>query len=220
MRLRRSTQLPAPPLGAGWREAEFCVLDVETTGMDLRRDDVVSYGAVIVANGRIHCGRSAYRLVRPERAVSVAALAVHQLRQVDLAGAPRIDDVLNDLTDLLANRALVAHAAWFEEAFLNRALRRRGRVLNRAVIDTAALLRACGLAAVGTPRESAVEAAARKLKVPVHTPHHALGDAVTAAEVFLVLATRLERRLSTTDGRPLSVRQLCELSRRYGTSGA
>jgi len=213
---RRRTPLPAPPLGTGWREAEFCVLDLETTGMDLRRDEIVSYGAVIVASGRINCGRSAYGLVRPERTVSVAALAVHHLRQVDLAGAPRIDDVLDDLTDLLAHRALVAHAAWFEEAFLNRVLRRRGRALGSAVIDTAALLRACGLTAVGTPRESSIEAAARQLGVPVHTPHHALGDAVTAAEVFLVLATRLERRLSTRDERPLSVRQLCELSRRYG----
>ena len=217
MRLRRRIPLPAPLLGAGWREAEFCVLDLETTGMDLRRDDIVSYGAVIVANGRIHCGQSAYRLVRPERAVSVASLTVHQLRQADLADAPRIDDVLDDLIDLLAHRALVAHAAWFEEAFLNRALHRSGRALGSAVIDTAALLRACGLTATGSPRESSIEAAAGRLKVPVHTPHHALGDAVTAAQVFLVLATRLERRLSTTDRRPLSVRQLCELSRQYGT---
>jgi DNA polymerase-3 subunit epsilon len=217
MRLRRYTPLPTPPLRAGWRDTEFCVLDIETTGMDLRRDDIVSYGAVIVANGRIHCGRSAYGLVMPERQVSVASLTVHNLRQADLAGAPRIEDLLDDLIDLLAHRVLVAHAAWFEEAFLNRTLRPRGRALGRAVIDTAALLNACGLTPVGSPRESGVEAAARHLKLPVHTPHHALGDAVTAAEIFLVLATRLERSLSATPARPLSVRQLCELSHRHQT---
>lgn len=215
MRLRRYTPLPTPPLGAGWRDTELCVMDLETTGMDLRRDDIVSYGATIVADGRIHCGRSVYRLVRPERPVSVAAMTVHQLRQADLDAAARIDEVLDDLIGLLAHRVLVAHAAWFDAAYLNRALHRRGRSLGRAVIDTAALLRACRLTPVGSPRESSVEAAARHLKLPVHTPHHALGDAVTTAEIFLVLATRLERRLPAQPSRPLSVRQLCELSRRH-----
>jgi DNA polymerase III subunit epsilon len=215
MKLRRYTPLATPPLHAAWRDTEFCVVDLETTGMDLRHDDIVSYGATIVANGRIHCGRSVYSLVNPDRPVSVASLTVHNLRQADLAAAPRLDDVLDQLIDLLAHRVLVAHAAWFEHAFLNRALHRRGRSLGRAVIDTAALLRACGLTPCHSPRESSVEAAARHLNLPVHTPHHALGDAVTAAEVFLVLATRLERRRQTTPARPLSVRHLCELSRRY-----
>ncbi len=215
MRLRRATPLSVPPLGAGWRETEFCVVDVETTGMDLRRDDIVSFGAVVIANGRIHCGRSAYSLVRPQRQVSVTSLAVHHLRQVDLAAAPGIDDALDDLVNLLADRVLVAHAAWFEEALLNRALRRRGRSVGRAVIDTAALARACGLTAVSAPGESGVEGIARQLNLPVHTPHHALGDAMTAAEIFLVLATRLERRFAALPARPLSVRQLCELSGQY-----
>ncbi|MDP8977546.1 MAG: 3'-5' exonuclease, partial [Actinomycetota bacterium] len=35
-------------------------------------------------------------------------------------------------------------------------------------------------------------ALAGRLGVPVHRPHHAFGDALTTAEVFLALATRLE----------------------------
>lgn len=92
-------------------------------------------------------------LVRPDQRVSVASLTVHNLRQTDLADAPGIDDVLDDLIDLLAHRVLVAHAAWFEQAFLNRALHRWGRSVGRAVIDTAALARACGLAPAGSSRD-------------------------------------------------------------------
>jgi DNA polymerase III subunit epsilon len=213
MRLRRRPPLPSPPPRTGWRDAEFCVLDLETTGLDLRRDDIVSFGATIVAHGRIHCGRSVYRLVRPERPVSVAALTVHGLRESDLAESPGIDAVLDELIGLLSHRVLVAHEAWFEEALLARVLRRRGRSPGRAVVDTAALLRACGVPASRSRGESGIEAAARRLGLPVHTPHHALGDAVTAAEVLLVLATRLEARYR---GGPLPVRELCELSRRYG----
>jgi DNA polymerase III subunit epsilon len=209
MRIRRVASLPAPHPRTPWREAEFCVLDVETTGLDLGRDDIVSYGAALVVRGRIPCGRVVYREVRPARPVSVGALTVHGLRTADLADAPAIDDVLDEVIDLLAGRTLVAHAAWVERAFLDRVLRRRGYRIGRAVVDTAALLRACRLVESTNGVEPNLEDAARRLGLPVHTPHHALGDAFTTAQMFLALATRLEH------GRRLTVGGLCSMSRHH-----
>jgi DNA polymerase-3 subunit epsilon len=184
-------------------------VDLETTGLDLRRDEAVSYGAVIVRHGRIPCGQVVYRQLRPSRPSSVGAMTVHGLRGADLADAPPIDDVLDELIDRLAGRAPVAHAAWVERAFLDRALRPRGRRLGRMVIDTAALLRAGRLVDAGAGHEPNLEAAAQRLALPVHTPHHALGDAFTTAQLLLALATRLERG---TVG-PLTIGELYVLSR-------
>ena len=217
MRLRRPVPLPVPSPDTPWREAEFCVVDLETTGLDLRRDDVISYGVAIVRHARIPCGQVVYRQLRPTRPISVAAMTVHGLRSADLADAPLIDDVIDEVIELLAGRMPVAHAAWVERAFLDRALRPRRRRLDRMVIDTAALLRGCRLVEAGADREPNLEAAARRLGLPVHTPHHALGDAFTTAELLLALATRLER---TADGRrpqPLTVGDLCAVSRRHRT---
>jgi DNA polymerase III subunit epsilon len=214
MRVRRRP-LPTPDPRAPWRDVEFCVLDLETTGLDLRRDDIIAYGAALVAHARIPCSRIAYSLVRPARPVSIPAVTVHGLRAADLADAPRIDEVAGDLVDLLSNRVLVAHAAWVERAFLNRVLRPRGLTLGRAVIDTAALLRACRLVDAGATSEPNLEAAARLLGLPVHTPHHALGDAFTTAQLFLALATRLERVPDGNKPRPLTVRQLCAISEHH-----
>jgi DNA polymerase-3 subunit epsilon len=208
--LRRRRPLPAPNPRTPWREAEFCVIDLETTGLDLRRDDVVSIGAAIVRHGRIPCGQVVYRQLRPPRPSSVAAITVHGLRDADLADGPPIGDVLDELIDLLAGRVPVAHAAWVERAFLDRALRPRGRRLGRMVIDTAALLRACRLVDSDAEREPNLEAAAVRLGLPVHTPHHALGDAFTTAELLLALATRLERGT-----RPLTVGDLYALTRHH-----
>jgi DNA polymerase-3 subunit epsilon len=142
--------------------------------------------------------------------VSVASLTVHGLRTSDLAEEPTIDALVDELVGLLAHRVLVAHAAWIERAFLDRVLRAHGRRLGAAVVDTAALIRACGLADSTPGREPSVEEIARRLALPVHTPHHALGDAFTTAEIFLVLATRLERAAAP---HPLTVRRLCAISR-------
>ncbi|MEU8233295.1 3'-5' exonuclease [Actinoplanes sp. NPDC048967] len=215
MRLRRRAPLPVPHPDTPWREAEFCVMDLETTGLDLRHDEIVAYGAAIVARARIPCGRTAYSLVRPTRAVSVPAMTVHGLRAADLAGAPTLDEVVDDLAGLLTGRILVAHAAWVERAFLNRALALRRRTLPRAVVDTAALLRACRLADRDPVAEPNLENAAHELGLPVHTPHQALGDAFTTAQLFLALATRLDRVPTGSNPRPLTVRQLCAISRHH-----
>jgi DNA polymerase-3 subunit epsilon len=204
--VRRRRRLHGPDPRTPWREAEFCVLDLETTGLDLNRDDIVSFGAAFVGGGRIPCGRVVYREIRPGRPVSVESLTVHGLRAADLADAPPLDDVLDDLIELLSGRILVAHAAWVERAFLDRALRPRGLRTARSVVDTAALLRACRLAESDSGTEPNLEVAARRLNLPVYSPHHALGDAFTTAQLFLALATRLER------GRTLTVRDLCRVS--------
>jgi DNA polymerase-3 subunit epsilon len=189
-------------------------MDLETTGLDLRRDDVVSFGGAIVRHARISCGQVVYRLLRPTRPISVAAMTVHSLRSTDLADAPPLDDVLDEIIELLTDRVLVAHAAWVERAFLDRALRPRGRRLGRLVIDTAALLRACQLADPSTGHEPNLEAAAKRLGLPIHTPHHALGDAFTTAQLLLALATRTEHSMGSRP-RPVTVGDLYALSKHH-----
>src|SRR5688572_28846085 len=99
-------------MNLAWRSAEFCVLDFETTGLDLRLDDIVAYGVTVIAQARIHNRLSRYGLVRPQRAVSAASTAIHGLHDADLADAPPIDDVLDTLITVLSDRVLVAHATW------------------------------------------------------------------------------------------------------------
>lgn len=191
-----------------WREAEFVVVDLETTGLHLRRDDIVSYGAVLVSEGRALAGSHLYGLVRPRRELSEVSITVHGLRAVDLADAPPLEDCVHRLADLLAGRVLVAHAAWVEQAFLNRAFGEHGVRLEGPIVDTAALAREAHVALAGAEAEPSLERLARGLRLPVHTPHHALGDAFTTAGVFLALVSRLDRQ------EPQTVKNLQSISRR------
>jgi DNA polymerase-3 subunit epsilon len=191
-----------------WREAEFVVVDLETTGLDLRRDQIVSYGGIVVRGGRAVVDSCVYGLVRPTRPVSRAAVEVHALRLEDLADAPLLEDCAHELIDLLAGRVLVAHAAWVEQAFLARALGAGGARLEGPVVDTAALARETLVVRARDEGEPQLERLATGLGLPVHTPHHALGDALTTANVFLALVSRLESREAQT------VRSLTTVTRR------
>jgi DNA polymerase III subunit epsilon len=181
-------------LDLGWREATYCAVDVETTGLDLRRDSIVSIGLVCIRQGRIVGSESYYSLIRPASPVSVASMQVHCLRPADLEDAPDTRDVGREIARQLSGRIVIAHAAWIERAFLGRLLRQAGARFVSPVIDTAALARALGYAGdVPRGHEPSLELLARRLSLPVYSPHNALGDALTTAAVFLAMATRAGR---------------------------
>lgn len=174
-----------------WRTIEYVVVDLETTGLDLRRDSIVSYGAVIIRKGRMITAENRYGLVRPDSALSPKSVTIHTLRPVDLAYAPPLSVAVTALDGLITGRVLVAHAAWIEKAFLRRAYKANGKRLQCNIIDTAAMARAAGIAPVLQKGEPNLEHLAAQLGLPVLSPHHALGDAATTAQVFLALAAKL-----------------------------
>jgi DNA polymerase III subunit epsilon len=174
-----------------WREVDYVVIDLETTGLDLKRDTIASYGAAVIEDGRIVASKNAYGLVRPTSTMSAESVTVHALLPSELAAAPPIDEAVAKLDAMITGRVVIAHAAWIEQSFLSRAFAAVGKKLRCTFIDTAAMARAARATVVPEPYEPDLELLAEALKLPVINPHHALGDAVTTAQVFLVLAARL-----------------------------
>lgn len=205
---RRTTPWSAD-IDGDWRETRFTVIDVETTGLDLHDDEIVSIGAVDVAGARVDVTTSWYQPVRPSVPIETEALKIHALTADELATAPTMPEVVELLGARLRGSVLVAHAAWVERAFLDRALAPLRERVPNGVVDTATLARHCGLWHAEGDREINLELLARQLGMPVFTPHHALGDAMTTAVLLLVLATRLEAERGG-----LRTRDLVDLSRR------
>jgi DNA polymerase-3 subunit epsilon len=200
----------APRATAPWRQADWCAVDLELTGLDPRTDEIIAIGAVPIQDGRLILGRSYYSLVRPGRAPSRTAVVIHKLRTVDLADAPPLSEAIDGLLTVLAGAVPVFHTAWVEQAFLGRALRAR-RVRLPDAADTEVLGRrwAAGREA-GLPSHAGREAGvgshlglarlAELLGLPAETPHHALGDALTTAKAFIALASLLDAREPQTAG--------------------
>ena len=194
--------MPSAP--TPWRDAAYSVVDLELTGLDPELGEIVSFAAVPVAGGRVILEDAIYRIVRPDRMPDPNTIRIHGLRESDLAAAPPLDRVIDDLLEALTGRALVAHAAFVEVGFLRPALQSRGVDLRNPVIDTARLapelrrLRAEPPLGSGEDEDSSSTSSsglsrlARSLGLPAHRPHHADGDALTTAQVFLALASHLE----------------------------
>ncbi len=175
-----------------WREASFAVIDVETTGLDPLVHEVLSVGVVPVDCGRIAVGRAFYRTVRPSVAPDSRTVVIHGIRPVDAAAARPADEVAEELVEELGDRIVVAHVADVERGFLTPWLAPAG-YRPGLLVDTDLLARLV-IARRGGPLVDGhvgLGAAAAEFGLPEHRRHHALGDALTTAQLFLAVASLL-----------------------------
>jgi DNA polymerase III subunit epsilon len=215
---------PLPPPATPWREATYSVVDLELTGLDPAVHEIISFAAVPVIEGRVTLADTRYQFVRPRRMPDGETIRIHGLRESDLVGAPPLSEALDDLLEALTGTVMVAHVASIEERFIEAAFRAHGSTLRNPIVDTADLAtelrrhRRDWTPGAGAPRTDfavsspGLSGLARSLGLPVHRPHHADGDALTAAQVFIALATLLDgfepqtvgslARLRSEAGRP------------------
>jgi DNA polymerase III subunit epsilon len=192
-----------------WREAAYCAVDLELSGLNPKRDEIISFAAIPIEEGRVQLSGSVEGRVRPQHGVSAASVRVHGLRVGDLADAPPLDVAIDPLLATVAGRIPVVHVAWVERRFLGPALRRQGLRLRRTMIDTSVLGSLWLHERDGrSPSQLALEELAGALGLPSHRPHEALGDALTTAQAFIALATHLDARA------PQSVGSLVSAGRR------
>jgi DNA polymerase-3 subunit epsilon len=175
-----------------WRDASFAVIDLELTGLDPSVHEILSVGVVPVDGGRVCPARSFYRTVRPRVAPDRRTIVIHGIRPVDAATARPADEIAAELVPQLEGRILVAHVADIERRFLTPWLAGTG---HRAgpMVDTDVLARLLIARRGGPLLDSHVGlgAAAAEFGLPEHQRHHALGDAMTTAQLFLAVATLL-----------------------------
>jgi DNA polymerase-3 subunit epsilon len=186
-------------------------LDFETTGLDPRSDDVISFGLVPVSGGRIDLSGARYQEVAPRVEPRHSSIRVHHLRTQDLATAPPMAQVASAFREGLAGRFILAWAAGVEIAFLRRVFGGFDRTWRSRTIDVRTLIMSLERESAGQtdePGRYALGSAARRFGVPVEQTHHALDDAFMTAELFLIAATRL-----SAPG-DVSIRELLRLTAR------
>jgi ATP-dependent DNA helicase DinG len=152
-------------------------LDLETTGLDPETDAIIEIGAVKFKGSRIE--REYQTLVNPGRPLTPFVTQLTGINDEMLGGAPRLQDVLDDLRAFIGDLPVLGHNIAFDLGFL----RRRGLLTLNRELDT------YDLASVLRPSAGryGLLSLANDLGVINHQPHRAVHDARTTMAVFLRL---------------------------------
>jgi DNA polymerase-3 subunit epsilon len=202
--LRDYLAQPFPGRSVPHTDLRLLAVDLETTGLDPARDEILSIGLVPVDGERIVLSGARQMVVRGDGVGQSAA--IHGLTDDAVARGIALPEALAVVLPALAGRVLLAHHAPIETGFLDRACRRvYGRPLPCVSIDTMVLehrLVGRGWGQEPEPGGLRLAAARQRHGLPRYRSHEALTDALACAELYLAQASALAR------GHPLTLRQL------------
>ena len=179
-----------------WDVPVYWALDLETGGLDARHDPIISVGMVPIRGGVIHLGESFSTLIRPDpgRPIKPESVRAHQLLAGDLRKSPPLHAVLMEVGRRLADGVLLVHNRGIDVSFLKEGHARTGVSWKKpVVVDTVDLIvkaaeRRKFLRPDGVQMPSLNLSEARRAHgLPDYQAHDALIDAVSTAELFLVL---------------------------------
>ena len=169
------------------------VIDLETSGLDMRRDIVLSIGAVVIENGGIALGdQFESTLLRPAQKVSESVL-IHGIAPSELEAGEEPAEALLDLLEFIGDSPILAFHAGFDKRMLTRALKQTlGYKLRHPFIDVAEL--APMLCPDNRPRHNGLDEWCTHFGLQVLQRHHASADALVTAEIALILFSKARRQ--------------------------
>lgn len=180
-----STPMPSPKTPVC--EVNFLVLDLELTGLDPKKDHIVSAGWVPIRQQEIMLGDSAHYLVKSPVGVGQSAV-IHGLHDHQLLKGIELCELVQGLLSQYPGYVLVAHHAQMDLAFLTVAAERCfGRSPKFKAIDTLKIewQRLHNKGKVLTKDMLRLNSCLARHKLPEAPQHHALADAFACAQLLL-----------------------------------
>lgn len=171
-------------------EATFVSVDLETTGLDVRRDDIIAVALVPMEGLKIRVRHAYYTLVKP-RTYRLKTMKYHGIDRDALQHAPAFKDIAHDLL-ARCNGYLLGHCVQMDYQFLRRNLKEVGLSFQRHLVDIAEVEKWIGRKTSHRPScdDLSLDALISRYGLKEHYRHHALADAFFAAQIFQIQMTR------------------------------
>jgi DNA polymerase-3 subunit epsilon len=177
--------LPPVALDVPVSATRCVVVDVETTGLNLMQDRLISIGAVAVVNGKVALGDSFYVVLQQRAASEKDNILLHGIgTSAQLEGDPPAEALLAFL-EYLGKSPLIAFHVTFDETMIKRALRDYlGLNFKHPWLDLAYVMP--GLHPPLARKHRALDDWIGHFGIRVDARHNALADALATAQLFQV----------------------------------
>ncbi|WJY16111.1 3'-5' exonuclease [Pectobacteriaceae bacterium CE90] len=194
--LRSYYQAGVPAPDTPISNVPLLAMDFETTGLNTRRDDIVSIGLIPMSLARIQLRESRHWILNPRADLCKESVVIHGITHSTIANAPDLNEVLIKLLAMMAGNVMVVHHKGIEQRFLDAAFKKRiGEGIVFPCVDTLTLEahltrgQPCsGLLQKFWRRPPRVSLRLPESRARYHLPHYpahnALTDALGCAELL------------------------------------
>lgn len=162
----------------------YIAIDIETTGLDPKKEKITEIGAVRVRDGRAEA--EFHTLVNPRRSLSQRIIQLTGITDEMVADSPGVESVIEELIDFCQELPLLGHRILFDYSFLKKAAVNQGVLWERDGVDTLSLCRAF----MPEEESKALPNACRFYHVDAGISHRALSDAYAAHFLYQELKKR------------------------------
>ena len=169
-------------------DTEYCVFDLETTGISANNEKITEIGAMKIKNGEVIDTFECF--VNPEKPIPERVVEITHITNDMVKDAETIDTVLPKFLDFIGDSVLVAHNAEFDVGFIRHNASIQQLNFDNTYIDTLKLAKDL----FPDYKKYKLGIIADKLGIRVDVAHRALDDVKTLVQVFEVMLKMLKEK--------------------------
>lgn len=182
---------------AGEALPRIVVLDVESSGLDMKRDSLLAIGAVAVRDECVVVADSLEVIVRPPQTSSRPNILIHGIGETSQRAGVAPEEACRRFIEYAGDSLLVAFHAAFDRAFLERTSKAcTGRGLPNPWLDLAEL----APAVYPDVKAKSLDEWLIHFGLTVDERHNACNDALATAQLLLKLMRRVPQADRTVRG--------------------
>ncbi len=168
---------------------EYVAFDCETTGLNPKKDEIISIGAVKIRGNLILTSEKFEVIVRPQNQINKESIKVHHIRNCDAENGISSKEALERFLNFIQNRPLVGYYLEFDVAMINKyMLEFLGTSLPNPQIEVSALYFDKKNDVFGSKNvDLRFEAIMKDLNLPLFGQHSSYYDALMTALMFVKL---------------------------------
>lgn len=161
----------------------YVCVDLETTGLNPKKDRIIEIGAVKVVDGVIVDRYETF--VNPGRKLEERIVELTGIKDEDICDAPVINEVLPEFIEFLEDYPLLGHSVLFDFSFLKKAAVDRKLPFEKQALDSLRIARVH----LAELESRSLDKLCEYYQIP-HQAHRALADAEATVALYNILVEK------------------------------
>ena len=173
------------------KDTKFCVIDLETTGLNTKTDEMIAFACVPVHELKLLVNNAYYTLVKPEK-YNIKSMQYHGISIDDLKNAPTFKEVAYKILETL-DGIIVGHSVEFDYRFLKKSFKKIGIKFKKNIIDIVLIEKWLAKKNSDLELDLTIEGLMNRYGLNDYYRHNAFADAFFTAQIFQFETLKLSR---------------------------